>query len=95
MPATAIPFPSMPSSQSVLDKTLFNNSEGGDSYDASDLAPLNIYVMAGQTWDIGVAFTNGGAYQNAVSTSSAQTDLADNIQEIENNMGFQIFGLAN
>ena len=93
MPATAIPFPSMPSSQSVLDKTLFNNSEESDTYESGDLAPLNIYVMAGQTWDIGVSFTNGGAYQLAVSTSSAQTDLADNVQQIENNLGFQIQGV--
>ena len=90
MPATAIPFPSMPSSQSVLDKTLFNNSEGGDSYDASDLAPLNIYVMAGQTWDIGVAFTNGGAYQNANITETGSTTLDNNATELSGYVGFAI-----
>ncbi len=95
MPGTAIPFPSMPSSQSVLDKTLFNEANESGGYGAGDLAPLNIHVMAGQTWDVGVTFTNGGAYQLAVSTSSAQTDLADNTNQIINNFGFQIFGWSN
>jgi hypothetical protein len=94
MAGSAIPFPVQPQAQSSLEPALFNKKDGtGDNLRGD--APFNIYIRNGQTCDIGVVFTNGGAYQNAVSTSSAQTDLSDNIQNIENNLGFQIFAKSN
>jgi len=90
MPGSAIPFPSMPSSQSVLDKTLFSESKKGNEYEAGDLAPLNIYVMGGQTWDVGVTFTNGGAYQLATVSNSANTSLDLNTDGPIGDLGFSI-----
>tara|TARA_R110002020_G_scaffold398184_2_gene608260 strand:+ start:545 stop:1228 length:684 start_codon:yes stop_codon:yes gene_type:complete len=90
MPGTAIPFPSMPSSQSVLDKTLFNEANESGGYGAGDLAPLNIHVMAGQTWDVGVTFTNGGAYQLATVSNSANSSLDVNTDQPLGSLGFSI-----
>jgi len=88
MPGSAIPFPSMPSQQSVLEKPKFNkkDSSTGDS----GMTPLNIYVMGNQTWDIGVSFTNGGAYQGATVTGSANTSVDENTTEPSGKMGFSI-----
>ena len=90
MPGSAIPFPSMPSSQSVLDKTLFNESKKSGQYEAGDLAPLNIYVMGGQTWDIGVTFTNGGAYQLGTVSNSANSTLDNNTAQPLGSLGFSL-----
>ena len=93
MPGTAIPFPAQPQAQSSLKPPLFRSSDKDGGLGKQGTPPFNIYVRRGQTWDVGVVFTNGGAYKNAVSTSSAQTNLADNTLQIENNLGFQIQGV--
>ncbi len=88
MPGSAIPFPCKPSQQSVLEKPQFNKDT--EDTGEADLAPFNIYVMGNQTWDVGVTFTNGGAYQSASVLGGANTSLDDNIESPQGNMGFSI-----
>ena len=90
LPGSASPFPMKPSAQSTLDKPLFNKSKETKGYDKYELAPLSIYVMGGQTWDVGVTFVNGGAYQRATITGSANTSLEDNVNDPQGELGFSI-----
>jgi len=80
MAGSAIPFPVQPQAQSSLEPTLYNRKDtSGDNLRGP--APFNIYIRNGQTWDIGVVFTNGGAYQEASTTQTATTSV--NLQTIQ------------
>ena len=90
MSSSAIPFPVQPQAQSSLTPPAYNKADKKSrSFDAK-LHPFNIYVRRGQTWDIGVVFTNGGAYQQSSTANSANTSLNQNINTINGNVGNSI-----
>lgn len=90
MPSSAIPFPVQPQAQSSLTPPKYNKADKKSSDPAPSPSPFNIYVRNGQTWDIGVVFTNGGAYQTASVVETGNTTINDNITNIIGYVGFAI-----